>query len=86
MTQLTWMNIITMSNLEVWFAPLSVCFVVYIITLAVHRLYLTPLARFPGPWLAAFTLWYEFYYDVVLRGRYTWKICEMHRKYGMRQI
>jgi hypothetical protein len=28
-------------------------------------------------------LWYEFYYDVILRGRYTFKIQQLHRKYGM---
>ncbi|KAK5124234.1 hypothetical protein LTR85_001937 [Meristemomyces frigidus] len=41
-----------------------------------------PLSKFPGPKLAALTLWYEFYYDVVKRGRYTWRIGEMHEKYG----
>lgn len=54
----------------------------YIVIGAVYRLYLSPIAKFPGPKLAALTLWYEFYYDVVKRGRYTWKIREMHEKYG----
>ena len=54
----------------------------YFITVAVYRLYLSPLAKFPGPKLAALTLWYEFYYDVVKRGKYTWKIAEMHKQYG----
>ncbi|EEH06444.1 benzoate 4-monooxygenase cytochrome P450 [Histoplasma capsulatum G186AR] len=44
-------------------------------------LYLSPLAKFPGPKLAAATLWYEFYYDAVRRGRYTFKIKELHQKY-----
>jgi cytochrome P450 len=47
-----------------------------------YSVYLGPLSKFPGPKLAAATLWYEFYYDVVLRGRYTFKIKEMHEKYG----
>lgn len=55
---------------------------VYCISLAVYRLYLSPLAKFPGPKFAALTLWFEFYYDVVKRGRYTWKIAEMHKQYG----
>ena len=57
-------------------------FVTYLITTAVYRLYFSPLAKFPGPKLAAVTLWYEFYYDVVKRGRYTWRIAEMHKQYG----
>ncbi|KAI9875930.1 MAG: hypothetical protein M1830_007736 [Pleopsidium flavum] len=47
-----------------------------------YRLYLSPLANFPGPKLAALTGWYEFYYEVIKRGRYTWRIVEMHKKYG----
>lgn len=50
---------------------------------AVYRLYFSPLAKFPGPKLAALTLWYEFYYDVIKRGRYTWKIAELHERYGL---
>ena len=48
----------------------------------IYRLYLHPLARFPGPKLAIVTYWYEFYYDVVKRGRYTWKIKDLHAEYG----
>lgn len=54
----------------------------YLFAGAVYRLYLSPLASFPGPKLAAVTLWYEFYYDVVQQGRYIWRIKEMHEKYG----
>lgn len=48
----------------------------------IYRLYLSPLAKFPGPKLAAATLWYEFYYDVIQEGQYTFKIKELHDKYG----
>lgn len=54
----------------------------YCICLAVYRLFLSPLAKFPGPSLAALTLWYEFYYDVVKRGKYIWEIEKMHQQYG----
>ncbi|KAL9078820.1 MAG: hypothetical protein Q9157_002261 [Trypethelium eluteriae] len=48
----------------------------------VYRLVLSPIAGFPGPKLAALSFWYEFYYDVIEGGRYTWKIRELHDKYG----
>lgn len=72
------MDLITSTRLAI----LACAVLVYCVALAVYRLYLSPLARFPGPKLAALTLWYEFYYDVVKRGRYQWKIKEMHEKYG----
>jgi hypothetical protein len=55
---------------------------VYSATVAFYRLFLHPLARFPGPRLAALTLWYETYYDVVQNGQYIFRIVEMHKKYG----
>jgi hypothetical protein len=54
----------------------------YAVCLVVYRLVFHPLAKFPGPKLAAATLWYEFYYDVVKRGQFTFKIKELHDKYG----
>lgn len=54
----------------------------YFVGIVVSRLYLSPLAKFPGPKLAALTLWYEFYYDVIKGGKYTWEIGRMHWKYG----
>ena len=54
----------------------------YLIWLTLFRLYLSPIARFPGPKLAALTRWYEFYYGIVLKGQLTFHIQELHRKYG----
>lgn len=54
----------------------------YIISTAVYRLFFHPLARFPGPKLAALTRFYEGYYDVIQNGQYTFKIAELHRQYG----
>ncbi|KXJ93358.1 cytochrome P450 [Microdochium bolleyi] len=43
---------------------------------------LHPLSSIPGPKLAGATYLPEFYYDVLLGGRYTRAIKEMHDKYG----
>ena len=51
--------------------------VLYPIGLAVYRLYFSPVAKFPGPKLAALTFWYQFYYDVIKHGRYTWQIVSL---------
>lgn len=56
--------------------------VLYLVTLALYRLYLHPLARFPGPKLAAVTRWYEGYYDLYQSGQYTFKIGQLHKQYG----
>lgn len=47
-----------------------------------YRLYWHPLAKYPGPKLAIITYWYEFYYDAILEGQYTWKLRDLHEKYG----
>ncbi len=68
-----------------WAQTLHAAFVLwllYIFSLAVHRLWLSPIAHLPGPKLAALTQYYEFYYDIVLGGQYTFKILEMHKEYG----
>lgn len=54
----------------------------YLISVALYRLYFSPLAKFPGPKLAALTFWVEFYHDVIRRGQYTFQIVKMHEKYG----
>lgn len=59
-----------------------VAWALYLLSGAIYRLYFHPLAKFPGPRLAALTGWYEFYHDVVRRGLLIWKIQEMHDKYG----
>lgn len=55
----------------------------YLSYLVVARLLLGPLARFPGPKLAALRNWYEFYYDVLQQGQFTAHIQKLHNRYGM---
>lgn len=40
----------------------------YLVGVAVYRLWLSPIASFPGPRLAALTSLYEFYYDTICCG------------------
>lgn len=70
-----------LSSMQLWLLILC-CICVYFITVAVYRLYLSPLAKFPGPKLAALTYGVEFYHDVLRRGQYTFEILKMHEKYG----
>ncbi|KAJ5374407.1 hypothetical protein N7517_006413 [Penicillium concentricum] len=61
---------------------IAVVGVTYGVWLTAYRLWFSPIAHFPGPKLAGLTMWYEFYYDSFLEGQYTFRIAEMHRKYG----
>ncbi|KAL3417743.1 Trichodiene oxygenase 7 [Phlyctema vagabunda] len=61
---------------------LTIAIATWLASLAVYRLYLSPLAHFPGPKLAGLTGWVETYHDCWRRGRYWQCIEEMHRRYG----
>jgi hypothetical protein len=54
----------------------------YIISIVIYRLYLSPIAHFPGPRLAALTVMYEFYWEAICNGQFTFHIGELHKKYG----
>lgn len=52
------------------------------ILVILYRLIWHPLAKFPGPKLASATTAYEFYFDAIKGGQYTFEIGRMHMKYG----
>jgi hypothetical protein len=64
-----------LTGLPAYAACLSV---VWLLGLAIVRLWLSPLRRIPGPRLAAATGLYEFYYDCILGGKYIFEIEKMH--------
>jgi hypothetical protein len=61
---------------------LGTALILYCLGLLVYRLYLHPLAGFPGPKTAAVTSFYEGYYEIVLKGQYSKEISRLHDVYG----
>lgn len=62
--------------------PFSLGLVAFVTFRWIYRLYFHPLAKFPGPKLAAITHLYEGYYDVVHKGAYIFEVGKMHKKYS----
>lgn len=56
----------------------------YTAWLVIYRLFLSPVAGFPGAFWPKVTFWYEFYYEWIKPGQYYRKIHEMHARYGER--
>ena len=63
-----------------------VAILAYVTSVSVYRLFLHPLSHLPGPKLAHLTHLYEWYYDLYLHGQYTFKLRELHDKYGLLSI
>lgn len=61
---------------------LAASWLLYVVALYTYRITLHPLARFPGPRLAAMSFWVEFYHDFFREGQYLFRIGEMHAKHG----
>ncbi|TVY83824.1 Cytochrome P450 monooxygenase sdnE [Lachnellula suecica] len=73
------MSFITPLNLFLTLAGAQLLHILYVL---VFRSLLSPLARIPGPRLAALTGWYECYYDVFYPGQYVFKIKQLHQQFG----
>ncbi len=55
--------------------------IIYILSTYTYRLFFHPLAKFPGPKLAAATSLYSAYYDICTPGLIK-RLPELHRQYG----
>ncbi|TGO82834.1 hypothetical protein BPOR_0748g00020 [Botrytis porri] len=62
--------------------PIIAVLLSYFVYGIIWRLYFSPIAKFPGPKLAAISILYEIYHEIVLGGNYTFKIKELHERYG----
>ncbi|KAF2495278.1 cytochrome P450 [Lophium mytilinum] len=61
---------------------LLVASITYATSLAIYSLYLSPIAKFTGPKLAALTKWYEACYDIVYNngGKFSFKFEELYTR------
>jgi hypothetical protein len=57
----------------------------YVVALVFYRLVLSPLAKYPGPKLAAATYWVEAYYELFkgVGGQFVFEYQKWHDIYGM---
>ncbi|KAF2269195.1 putative cytochrome P450 [Lojkania enalia] len=76
------MTLLENINLLCTLGLLSTGIVLYAVFLVIYRLFFHPLSDVPGPWYAAISTFYEFWWDCLESGRYWTKIREMHQKYG----
>ncbi|KAL4805142.1 cytochrome P450 [Aspergillus unguis] len=60
----------------------TAAYAVYVVGLGLYRLFLHPLASFPGPKYAAVSRWHEAYYDVYRQGKFIFWIQRQHELYG----
>jgi hypothetical protein len=72
----------SLANVAWAFCAALIAALCYPFVLAFYRLFIHPLAGFPGPKLAAASYWYEYYFDCRLRGQYVFKIRDLHEQYG----
>jgi hypothetical protein len=63
-------------------AVIVLLYLAQLVLKVVYRITLHPLAKFPGPILAALTYKYEFYFDGIKGGQYLNQIARLHQIYG----
>ncbi|KAF1993035.1 cytochrome P450 [Amniculicola lignicola CBS 123094] len=72
----------SLSSTALRFILLATLLLLWGTSLAIYRLFFSPLSKFPGPKLAAVTGWVETYHDVFRGGQLIFKLGEWHEEYG----
>ena len=70
------------TNGKLLFLFLILITLIYFLGIVFYRLFRHPLAKFPGPRIAAATYLYEIAFDYFGNGAYLFEIERMHHKYG----
>jgi hypothetical protein len=72
---------------EILFATVA-AYTIAVAVESIRRLWFHPLSKFPGPPLAALTLWWQCYYDVFQKGggQLHAQLGRLHKKYGMLRV
>jgi hypothetical protein len=63
-------------------AVVALLYLAQLVLKAIYRITLHPLAKIPGPTLAALTYKYEFYFDGIKGGQFLNEIARLHQIYG----
>lgn len=71
-----------MFTIPLVFAALCFGWLFYCLVLIVYRLYFHPLKNFPGPKLAACTILYRAWYQIVRDGSQLKQWNKLHQRYG----
>jgi hypothetical protein len=61
---------------------IALLYLAQLVLKGIYRITLHPLAKFPGPILAALTYKYEFYFDGIKGGQFLDEIARLHQIYG----
>ena len=70
------------SNLSHWRSYLAATVTIVLAWHYIHRLWMHPLAPYPGPRLAAMTKWYRAYFDLIRDGGWLEQLEKLHAQYG----
>ena len=81
-------DIVALFSVTTALAGVIFLFLFFVILKVIYNLFFHPLARFPGPKIAAATKWYEFYFDIIKSpgGQFFHELNRMHNAYGEQNL